>query len=103
MVSTPILLALSPAAWPPMPSQTTKIPFLVSKPKLSSLLLRTTPTSLFPAARSVRFMTEIRKGVHNTVRRDLRKAQMRHDFVQGLQYAHRTAGMPLPVNLDVGQ
>src|SRR3954469_12439912 len=47
-MSTPILLATSPAACPPMPSQTTKIPSWVSYPKLSSLLVRTQPTSLLP-------------------------------------------------------
>src|SRR5215472_16067552 len=48
-MSTPILLATSPAAWPPMPSQTTKMPWRESKPKLSSLFVRTHPTSVLPA------------------------------------------------------
>src|SRR3954453_9357966 len=47
-MSTPILLATSPAACPPMPSQTTNMPSWVSYPKLSSLLVRTQPTSLLP-------------------------------------------------------
>ncbi len=38
-----------PAACPPMPSHTTKMPWRESYPKLSSLLGRTQPTSVLPA------------------------------------------------------
>src|SRR5215471_3697863 len=56
MTSTLILLATSPAACPPMPSQTTKMPYRVSYPKLTSLFLRTEPTSLLPATSIVKLM-----------------------------------------------
>src|SRR5271157_3018557 len=47
--STAMRLATSPAAWPPIPSHTTKMPSRSSYPKLSSLDARTRPTSVSPA------------------------------------------------------
>src|SRR5436309_15597587 len=47
--STAISAAFSPAAWPPMPSTTRKIPRSASMCQASSLFLRTRPISLAPA------------------------------------------------------
>src|SRR5271170_2869316 len=49
-VSTAMRLATSPAAAPPMPSQRAKTPSSTQYPKASSLLVRTCPTSVRPAA-----------------------------------------------------
>ena len=46
MVRTASALATSPAAWPPMPSATTKSESFLSTRKLSSLCSRTRPTSV---------------------------------------------------------
>jgi hypothetical protein len=48
IVSTVILEATSPAAWPPIPSATMKSPSLTSEAKASSLCLRLRPTSVRP-------------------------------------------------------
>src|SRR5215475_8164002 len=56
IVSTVILAATSPAAWPPIPSATTKKPSAGSKARASSLCLRFRPTSVKPNA-SIRAMT----------------------------------------------
>src|SRR5450759_3815753 len=51
IVSTAILAATSPAAWPPIPSATTKSPSPMSMTNESSLWRRFRPTSVRPAAR----------------------------------------------------
>ena len=48
IVSTVILAATSPAAWPPIPSATTKRPSSLSNERASSLCLRFLPTSVRP-------------------------------------------------------
>ena len=51
IVSTAILAATSPAAWPPMPSATTKRPSEMSMTNESSLCFRFRPMSVNPNAR----------------------------------------------------
>src|SRR5262249_51475006 len=51
-ISTAIVLATSPPAWPPMPSATTNSDSSGKRPRASSLWSRLRPTSVWPAART---------------------------------------------------